>query len=75
MESTLGDLDFGAIPNKGVERKEWLESPYGKEQLRKRIEICLPQHDFTRQSIYMLRTQAGKLVAKITFGGNSSVLI
>ncbi|KAK6052620.1 hypothetical protein COOONC_09876, partial [Cooperia oncophora] len=38
MESTLADLDFGAIENKGVERKEWLESPYGEEQLGKRIE-------------------------------------
>ncbi|KAK6061150.1 hypothetical protein COOONC_01186 [Cooperia oncophora] len=40
MESTLADLDFGAIENKGVERKEW-ESPYGEEQLRKRIEGAL----------------------------------
>ncbi|KAK6048042.1 hypothetical protein COOONC_14452, partial [Cooperia oncophora] len=38
MESILADLDFGAIENKGVERKEW-ESPYGEEQLRKRIEV------------------------------------
>ncbi|KAK6060907.1 hypothetical protein COOONC_01428, partial [Cooperia oncophora] len=40
MESILADLDFGAIENKDVERKEWLESPYGEEQLRKRIEVC-----------------------------------
>ncbi|KAK6060677.1 hypothetical protein COOONC_01661 [Cooperia oncophora] len=38
MESLVADLDFGAIENKNVERKEW-ESPYGEEQLRKRIEI------------------------------------
>ncbi|KAK6029722.1 hypothetical protein OSTOST_04163 [Ostertagia ostertagi] len=33
LESMLKALDFGAIENKDAERKEWLENPYGKEQL------------------------------------------
>ncbi|PIO64197.1 peptidase, M16 family, partial [Teladorsagia circumcincta] len=39
MESLLKASDFGNIEDKGVERKEWLESPYGKEQLGKRVEV------------------------------------
>ncbi|PIO70558.1 peptidase, M16 family [Teladorsagia circumcincta] len=38
MESLLKASDFGTIEDKGVNRKEWLESPYGKEQLGKRVE-------------------------------------
>ncbi|KAK6059893.1 peptidase M16 inactive domain protein [Cooperia oncophora] len=39
MESYLGTLGFDAIENKNVKPKEWLESPYGEEQLGRRIEI------------------------------------
>uniref|UniRef100_A0A158P677 Insulin-degrading enzyme n=1 Tax=Angiostrongylus cantonensis TaxID=6313 RepID=A0A158P677_ANGCA len=37
MESYLGTLGFDAIENKNITPKEWLDSPYGKEQLAKRI--------------------------------------
>lgn len=39
MESYLGTLGFDAIENKNVTPKEWLDSPYGKDQLGKRVEI------------------------------------
>ncbi|RCN36619.1 peptidase, M16 family [Ancylostoma caninum] len=39
MEAYLGTLGFDAIENKDVVPKEWLDSPYDKEQLRKRVEI------------------------------------
>ncbi|CAJ0588568.1 unnamed protein product [Cylicocyclus nassatus] len=39
MEASLGTLGFDAILNKNVESKEWHDSPYGEEQLRKRVEI------------------------------------
>ncbi|KIH57932.1 peptidase M16 inactive domain protein [Ancylostoma duodenale] len=39
MEAYLGTLGFDAIENKDVVPKEWLDSPYDKEQLGKRVEI------------------------------------
>ncbi|PIO70585.1 peptidase M16 inactive domain protein [Teladorsagia circumcincta] len=39
MESYLGTLGFDAIENKQVKPKQWSESPYGEEQLGRRIEI------------------------------------
>ncbi|WKY12611.1 hypothetical protein Q1695_003870 [Nippostrongylus brasiliensis] len=39
MEAYLGTLGFDAIENKDVQPKEWLENPYGEEQLKKRIEM------------------------------------
>nr|CDJ85655.1 Peptidase M16 domain containing protein [Haemonchus contortus] len=39
MESYLGTLGFDAIENKQVKPMKWLESPYGREQLGRRIEI------------------------------------
>ncbi|KHJ91514.1 hypothetical protein OESDEN_08624 [Oesophagostomum dentatum] len=39
MEAYLGTLGFDAIINKNVEPKKWLDGPYDKEQLGKRIEI------------------------------------
>ncbi|KJH53656.1 peptidase, M16 family [Dictyocaulus viviparus] len=39
MESYLSSFGFDAIENKNVQCRKWLESPYGREQLRKRIEI------------------------------------
>ncbi|VDM60440.1 unnamed protein product [Angiostrongylus costaricensis] len=39
LESYLGTLGFDTIENKNITPKEWLDSPYGKEQLGKRIEI------------------------------------
>ncbi|KAK6757615.1 hypothetical protein RB195_015435 [Necator americanus] len=39
MEEYLGTLGFDAIENKNVKPKEWLDSPYEKQQLCKRVEI------------------------------------
>lgn len=39
MEAYLGTLGFDAIENKDVVPKEWLYSPYEKEQLGKRVEV------------------------------------
>ncbi|KAK5981740.1 Insulin-degrading enzyme protein, partial [Trichostrongylus colubriformis] len=50
LESLLETLDFVAIKNKNVKRMEWLESPYGREQLGKRIEI-VPIEDTRSLSI------------------------
>ncbi|CAI4225039.1 unnamed protein product [Auanema sp. JU1783] len=39
LESYLASLKFHEIENKDVEKKEWLEHPYGPEQLKKRVHI------------------------------------
>uniref|UniRef100_A0A1I7WI57 PRE_C2HC domain-containing protein n=1 Tax=Heterorhabditis bacteriophora TaxID=37862 RepID=A0A1I7WI57_HETBA len=39
METYMNTLGFDAIENKEIIRKEWIESPYGAEQLGKRIEV------------------------------------
>ncbi|CAB3398604.1 unnamed protein product [Caenorhabditis bovis] len=39
LEEYLGTLEFDAIQNKNLERKEWLESPYGPEELGRRVEV------------------------------------
>ncbi|PAV82976.1 hypothetical protein WR25_18299 [Diploscapter pachys] len=39
LENLVTSLDFGAIENKSVERKQWLDHPYQGESLGKRIEV------------------------------------
>ncbi|VDN22157.1 unnamed protein product, partial [Cylicostephanus goldi] len=39
MEASLGTLGFDAILNKKVNSKEWNDSPYGEDQLKKRVEV------------------------------------
>ncbi|CAD6193834.1 unnamed protein product [Caenorhabditis auriculariae] len=52
LQSYLGDLEFESIENKNVERVAWNESPYGPEQLGKRIEVVPVKDTRTLQVVF-----------------------
>jgi secreted Zn-dependent insulinase-like peptidase len=41
LEAMLISFQFADIVNKKLERTTWHQHPYGPDQLRRRIEVCL----------------------------------
>lgn len=39
LENMIIELGFGNIKRKNLERRTWTESPYGKNELAKKIEV------------------------------------